>query len=60
MKVHGFSNRTLRKYFENQAWYRSIPGKSGDGKMIYTRRLSDLERRNLQLIRETEQRKRGR
>jgi hypothetical protein len=50
---HGyiFSDPNLKRYFENQSWYS---GKTTDATKIYYRRLSQIERDNVEFIRGNE------
>jgi hypothetical protein len=52
---HGwvFNRQDLRRYFESQPWYR--PG-GAQANRLAEAEMSDLERRNVQIIRELEQR----
>jgi hypothetical protein len=50
---HGyiFSDPNLKRYFENQSWYS---GKTTDATKVYYRRLSQIERDNVEFIRRNE------
>ncbi len=54
---HGYKfhiNGSMISYFEQQAWYRAILNKTRDGAHIYNNKMSEIERRNVDLLKRYE------